>query len=213
LAVASDDRYIIVGSVTGVRVDIPVYDGFDELDAIAPLEVFCNARELGADLHARLVVRQPVDLVTASHGLRLRPDAVFAPGADLVVVPGGGWAARRDVGTWGEVQRGDWLPLLAAAASDGATMASVCTGGMLLAHAGIVGSRRATTHHAAWADLEAAGATLVKERVVDDGDLVTSGGVTSGIDLSLWLVERFSSRDLADAVAASMEYERFRPAG
>ena len=83
---------------------------------------------------------------------------------------------------------------------------------MLLAHAGIVESRRAGTHHTAW-DLRATGATLVKDRVVDDGDLVTSGGVTSGIDLALWLVEREFGRDLAQRTAARMEYPRAVPRG
>jgi transcriptional regulator GlxA family with amidase domain len=194
-----------------VRIDIPIYDGFDELDAIAPLEVFANARAGGADLECRLVARQGKGTVTASHGLRLQPDATYTPGADLLVVPGGGWVGRQEAGSWGEVQRGDWLPLIAAAAADGTTMSSVCTGAMVLAHAGVIGTRRATTHHGAWADLEATGATLVTDRVVDDGDLVTAGGVTSGIDLALWLVERFFSAALADAVAAEMETDRFRP--
>jgi transcriptional regulator GlxA family with amidase domain len=84
---------------------------------------------------------------------------------------------------------------------------------MLLAHAGVIGSRRAATHHSAWGDLTATGATLVRDRVVDDGDVITSGGVTSGIDLALWLVEKYASREIADAVAENLEYgDRARPA-
>lgn len=196
-----------------MRVDIVCYDGVDELDVLGPLEVLRNAEAAGADLSAQLVTRIPVDEVVAGHGLRFAPDAVYAPGADVVLVPGGSWVARREVGAWGEVQRGDWLPLLAAAAAGGAVMASVCTGAMLLAHAGVIGTRRATTHHDAWADLAATGATVVEDRVVDDGDLVTAGGVTSGIDLALWLVERFASPALADGLAAALEYPRARPAG
>lgn len=118
---------------------------------------------------------------------------------------------RADRGAWGEVERGNWLPLLAQARSTARILAGVCTGTMLLAHAGVVGTRRASTHRSAWDDLVATGATLVKERVVDDGDLVTSGGVTSGIDLALWLVERELSPDLADRIAKRMEYARQRP--
>ncbi len=129
-----------------------------------------------------------------------------------MLITGGSWVARSDRGAWGEVQRGEWLPLLLSASQDPqVTMASVCTGTMLLAHAGVVGDRRAGTHHSAWADLESTGATLVRERVVDDGSLVTSGGVTSGIDLALWLVEREFSREIADEVADQMEYSRSRP--
>lgn len=195
-------------------IDIVVYDGSDELDAIGPLEVFQNARAAGADIDVRLVARGDARSVRASHGLRYEVDAPFVPGeADVIVVAGGSWVARSDAGAWGEVQRGDLLPLLAeAAGADRTTLVtSVCTGAMLLAHAGVIGARRATTHHAAWDDLAATGAELVRERVVDDGDLVTAGGVTSGIDLALWLVERWATPALADQLAEGLEYDRFRP--
>jgi transcriptional regulator GlxA family with amidase domain len=193
-------------------IDIAVYDGLDELDALGPLEVLRNAGKAGVDVVARLVTRRPQQVVLGSNGLRFLPDAVYQPGqADVLLVTGGGWAARADTGAWGEVQRGDWLPLLADAARTVTILAGVCTGTMLLAHAGVVGSRRANTHHSAWDDLAATGATLVKDRVVDDGDLVTSGGVTCGIDLALWLVEREFSRALADGIATAMEYPRVRP--
>ena len=193
-----------------MRVDIVVYDGVDELDALGPLEVLRRAA-VAADLTVRLVTREPQDVVRGAWGLRFVPDAVYGPGADVLLVPGGGWAARAPVGAWGEVQRGGWLPLLAGARATTRCIAAVCTGTMLLAHAGLVAGRRATTHHTARDDLRSAGAIVVDERVVDDGDLVTSGGVTSGIDLALWLVERELSAALADDVARRMEYPRQRP--
>jgi transcriptional regulator GlxA family with amidase domain len=148
--------------------------------------------------------------VTASHGTRYEPDATYRPGADVVLVPGGGWIDR-DRGVWQATHEGDWAPLLQEAAREGVVMASVCTGALLLAHAGTIGTRRATTHHLAWDDLAATGARVVKSRVVDDGDLVTSGGVTCGIDMALWLVEREFGRRLADGIADGIEYDRFRP--
>ena len=182
-------------------IDVVVYDGLDELDALGPLEVLRKAGMAGADVVARLVTRCPQQEVVGSSGLRFLADAVYQPGqADVLLVAGGGWAARAATGAWGEVQRGQWLPLLADAARTVPIMAGVCTGTMLLAHAGIVGSRRAGTHHSAWNDLTETGATLVKDRVVDDGDLITSGGVTCGIDLALWLVEREFSRALPTAL-------------
>lgn len=199
-------------SLIDVLIDIVVYDGLDEMDALGPMEVLRSAAAAGADLTARLVTRTPQSLVTGAYGLRFVPDGTFTLGeANVIVIVGGGWAIRADRGAWGEVQRGDWLPLLADAAKSADVVAGVCTGTMLLAHAGIVGTRRACTPHTAWDDLRATGATLVKDRVVDDGDLITSGGVTSGIDLALWLVEREFGRDLAERVAARMEYPRARP--
>ncbi len=189
-------------------VDIIVFDGVDELDALGPLEVLRSAGRLGADVEVRLVTRLPQDLVTGRHGLQFRPDTTFVAGAaDIVIATGGGWGVRDETGAWGEVQRGDWLPLLARAAGHTRIMASVCTGAMLLAHAGVIGTRRATTHRSALDDLRATGATVVPERVVDDGDLVTAGGVTSGIDLALWLVQRELSPEVAARVARNLEHE------
>jgi transcriptional regulator GlxA family with amidase domain len=197
-----------------VLIDIVVFDGLDELDAIGPLEVFRSAGRLGVDVQVRLATRTPTPEVRGAYGLRFRPDATWEPGAaDVVLVPGGGWASRAEVGAWGEYRRGDWLPLLAAAAPSARIMAGVCTGTMLLAHAGVIAGRRATTHHQARDDLAATGAQVVEDRVVDDGDLVTSGGVTSGIDLALWLVERELSSEVAARVAVRMEHGRAWPAG
>jgi transcriptional regulator GlxA family with amidase domain len=79
---------------------------------------------------------------------------------------------------------------------------------MIVAAAGLFKGRPGTTHHAALEDLARAGASLVEERVVDAGDLISAGGVTSGIDLALWLVEREWGRELADAIAVQIEHHR-----
>ncbi len=194
-----------------MQIDIVVYDGLDEMDALGPLEVLRSATAAGANITARLVTRLPSERVTGAFGLRFRPDASYQPGADALIVPGGGWAAKAQRGAWAEVQDGGWLPLLADAGRQVQIIAGVCTGTMLLAHAGVVGTRRATTHHAALTDLADTGAEVVNERVVDDGSLVTSGGVTAGIDLALWLVERLTNQELADRLAWRMEYQRLRP--
>ena len=81
---------------------------------------------------------------------------------------------------------------------------------MLAATAGLTRGRPATTHRGALADLRASGARVVEARVVDDGDLLMAGGVTSGIDLALWIVEREFGAAIADAVTEEMEYPRTR---
>jgi uncharacterized protein (DUF427 family)/putative intracellular protease/amidase len=187
-------------------IDIVLFDGVDELDAVGPLEVLRGAAAQGGDLAVRLVTRTEPLEVTGSHGLRMRADAVYSPGADILLVPGGGWLARAEAGAWAEAERGDWLPLIKAAADRGTLLAAVCTGSMLLARAGVIGARPATTHHGARADLEAAGVRFVDERVVDAGGLITAGGVTSGLDLALHLVERLVSPEAAERQAALLEY-------
>jgi transcriptional regulator GlxA family with amidase domain len=79
---------------------------------------------------------------------------------------------------------------------------------MLASAAGLTRGRPAVTHHDAVEDLRASGAEVVEARVVDDGDLVTAGGVTAGIDMALWLVERHFGADLAARVAAEIEHPR-----
>jgi transcriptional regulator GlxA family with amidase domain len=145
----------------------------------------------------------------ASHGLQVTASGTLDERFDLVIVPGGGWNAGPGVpGVRTEVRRAMLPAALATLHGLGATVASVCTGAMLVATAGLLRSRPATTHHQALDDLAATGATLVDARVVDTGDVLTSGGVTAGLDLALWLVEREWGQDLATRVATQIEHER-----
>jgi len=184
-----------------MRIDIVVFDGMDELDAVGPLEVL---RRAGFDV--RLVALDADRAVTCAYGLTITPDGAPRSDAEVVVFPGGGWVGRAEKGVRAEVESERWKPLIQQAESRGAVLASVCTGAMILASAGALEGRRATTHHNACDDLGAAGATLVRERVVDDRDRVTAGGVTSGIDLALHLVERFAGKPMADRIADDLEY-------
>ncbi|EJN58857.1 DJ-1/PfpI family protein [Halogranum rubrum] len=191
-------------------IDILLYDGFDELDAIAPYEVFQNAAALDADFSVRLVTLDDRTQVTASHGLRVEPDGRLDldDRPDVLVVPGGGWNSRSEAGAWAEAERGVVPDAVATLHDSGVTVASVCTGGMLLARAGLTDGRPAVTHASAVDDLRDSGADVVDARVVDDGDLLTAGGVTSGLDLALHLVDRLAGSAIADRVATEIEYER-----
>ncbi len=195
-------------------IHILLYDGFDEVDAIGPYEVFQCAAEYGADLTASMVTLAEREQVTASHGLRVVPDGVLPPAddanrPDILLIPGGGWEAKTPTNSaWAEAKKGD-IPEMAAAYHEvGARLAAVCTGTMLLATGGITDGRRAITHHTALDELAASGAEVVAARVVDDGDIITAGGVTSGIDLALAIVEREFGVERAEQVATTMEYDR-----
>ena len=85
-----------------MRIDIIVYDGTDELDVVGPLEVLRGAAMAGADLDVRLAGRDSLAPVVGTFGLTFTPDVVFTPGeAEVVVVPGGGWAAKGEHGRLG----------------------------------------------------------------------------------------------------------------
>jgi transcriptional regulator GlxA family with amidase domain len=129
---------------------------------------------------------------------------------DLVLVPGGGWV--RGGGARRAYEDGRLSERLRELRAGGAVMASVCTGALLLAKAGITDGRPATTHRAALDDLAAHGADVDREaRVVDDGDLLTCGGVTSGLDLALHLAQREWGAELAGRIARLMEHEVVGP--
>lgn len=193
-----------------LRVHFLLFGGVDALDYLAPHEVLHHAREAGAMVDTRLVSQSGPRQVTTSSGVRFDVDAGWSPqDADVIVVPGGGYGrGPQTAGVDAEIHRGDIPALLTAARRPGLTFASVCTGAMLLSAAGITKDRPCTTHHFAIADLEKQGGRVTDARVVDDGDLITAGGVTSGLDLGLWLVERTFGANTAHQVQSVLEYER-----
>lgn len=191
-------------------IDILLFDGFEELDAIGPYEAFQIAAAQGASLDVSLVTLEERDRVTAANGLRIEPDGVLSvtEPPDIVVVPGGGWNDRDGAGAWAEAERGTIPDILADLHDAGTTVAAVCTGGMLLARAGLLDGRPAVTHAGALDDLRETDAEVVDARYVDDGDVLTAGGITSGLDLALHLIERLAGAEMADTVATHLEYER-----
>ncbi len=194
---------------TPLRAQVVLFQGVEELDLAAPYEVLSASDHFtDRDVEVRYVALDGPRTITAAFGTRLRADQRWAPEeADLLVVPGGGYARREDPGVWAEIRRGALPRALAAARRPGLTIAGLCTGVMLLSAGGLTRGRPCTTHHRAQADLVEQGGVLKKARVVDDGDLVTAGGVTSGLDLALWLVRRELGVDAALGLESMLEYE------
>jgi transcriptional regulator GlxA family with amidase domain len=188
-----------------MNVVVLLFEGFDELDGIGPYEVFANAARAGADCEVTTASLDG-EPVRASHGLEVGVDgSLDATDPELLVVPGGGWSdggGVRDV-----VEDGTIPDRVDAFHDDGVDLASVCTGAMVLSAAGILDGRPATTHAVAREDLAKAGAELRDARVVDDGEVATAAGVTSGLDLAIHLVERAFGRSVADQVAREMEFD------
>jgi transcriptional regulator GlxA family with amidase domain len=191
---------------------IIAFDGFDELDVVAPFEVLRMAATRQPRWRVELAALDGPCEITANHGMRLQVAARLGPAAgpdrpDVVIVPGGGWISRKPVGARAEIARGALPTALANLHRAGTLVTSVCTGAMLLAAAGLLKDRPAVTHHDALEDLRAIGAQIIPARVVDAGDLVTAGGITSGLDLALHLVERFADATLARELERTLEYE------
>ena len=187
---------------------ILLFDKLEELDAIGPWEVFTMAAaERGSG--SVVTISQSGGMVRCAKGLRIESDHGFedAPPLDILVVPGG-------QGTRTEVDNPvllDWI----AKAADGCTwVTSVCTGSMLLVEAGPARGRRVTTH---WAFVESlrerGGAAEVVDdmRYVRDGNVVTSAGVSAGIDMALWIVGQMDDPAFARRVQRAMEYDPAPP--
>ena len=193
-----------------MHAEILLFDGFDELDAMGPWEVLAGVAAVRDDVTARLVTLEGAREVRADHGAVVRAHGALSERPDVLLVPGGGWFDRTtEDGAWAEAGRGDIPRAIAERHAAGSLVASVCTGALLLAHAGVLRGRRATTNRGALDDLRGfEGVEVVDARVVDDGDVVTAGGPVCGIDLALALVGRFGGAAMAEAAATEIHYER-----
>ena len=192
-----------------LNVGILVFDDVEALDLAGPYEVFSTAARVhgrsvpGEELFRCLLIASGMQPVRARAGMRILPDRVLLPTADIdvLIVPGGEISqAVKDIAVI------DWIR---AQAHSAALVASVCTGAFLLAKAGLLDGLAVTTHWEDQADLQAQFPALKVQQEgpwVDCGKFVTSGGISAGIDMALHLVERLAGRQLALATARQMEY-------
>jgi transcriptional regulator GlxA family with amidase domain len=188
-----------------MRIEIVVFEGFDALDVVAPWEVFARAATIEPGFDVALVRIDGPPVVSAAEGLQLHVvDELGTP--DALFVPGGSWVGGTDTGVPREIRRGTLPRIISELSSSVEWVSSVCTGALLLGEAGILRDRSATTNPAALEELSQYGAVVRRNRVVDDGNLVTAGAVTSGIDLALWLVQRELGETVASTVAQALAY-------
>jgi transcriptional regulator GlxA family with amidase domain len=192
-----------------LRVQVVLFDGVEEQDFIGPYEVFSLAGRLSSGaVRVGYVTGGDPRTVTAAFGTEIVVANGWSPDdADLLVVPGGGFARPDGPGVRAEIAAGALPRALAAAARDGLVISSLCTGAILLAEAGLTTGRPCTTHGGAKRELAERGGVVKDARVVDDGDLVTAGGITSGLELALHLVGRELGSDLAVRIEGVLEYE------
>jgi transcriptional regulator GlxA family with amidase domain len=192
------------------RVGILIFPEVEVLDFCGPFEVFSVTRLDDARRRedpspfAVSLIAEGSEPITASGGLRVLPDHTLAscPALDLLVVPGG-WGTRAALNNAPLI---DWI---AARGRQVRTLTSVCTGAMLLGRAGLLDGRRATTHWRSLDWLQESYPTVAVERalhVVEDGDLLTSAGISAGIDMALRVVARYYGEAVARATARHMEY-------
>ncbi len=189
---------------------ILIFPDVEVLDFCGPYEVFSvtrlneeKRREEPSPFEV-LLIAENKDPVVATGGLRVLPDVTLenCPTLDILVVPGG-WGTRK------EINNETLLSWIAERGGHVETLTSVCTGSMLLGRAGLLDGRRATTH---WRSLdwmrESFPAVTVEDQyhVVEDGNIITSAGISAGIDMALHVVTRYYGDSVARATARNMEY-------
>ena len=179
------------------RIGFLLFPGLTQLDLTGPYEVL--ARLPGAELH---LVWKTLDPVASEHGLAILPTTTLAesPALDLLCVPGGG-------GVNALLDDTEVLAFLRQTAARARYVTSVCTGSLLLGAAGLLWGRRATSHWLSRELLAAFGAEPVPERVVVDGNVITGGGVTAGIDFALLVAAEVAGREAAEAIQLGIEYD------
>ena len=192
------------------RVGIVLFKDIEVLDFCGPFEVFSGTRlnekrrlEEPSPFEV-LLVAEKNDPVVTTGGMKVIPDHTFenCPKLDILVVPGG-------LGTRKELKNPVMLNWLCIRTSEVETLTSVCTGSMLLGFAGLLDGCQATTH---WRSLDwmresfPAVTVIYDKHVVEDGRILTSAGISAGIDMALKVVDRYHGKAIARATARHMEY-------
>lgn len=193
-----------------LNVGILIFDDVEVLDFCGPFEVFSVTAQLNATASDRrpfavFTIAQTDRIVKARGGLQVQPHFTLEnhPPIDILVVPGG-WGTRREVDNPVIL---DWLRKVSGETQ---LNTSVCTGAFLLAKVGLLIEKRATTH---WASISRMRqdfpqtSVIENTRWVDEGNIISSAGISAGIDMSLHVVERVLGREVAENTARQMEYD------
>jgi len=193
-----------MAETTSTKIAIGIWNGVEELDFVGPYEVLTAWANAANGCNVRvLTVAEEADVVRCAHGLQVVPDTTWRDVGDIdvVILPGGG--TRPQAKDERVVQR------LRKLAEGNTLMTSVCTGALVLAAAGLLDGRPATTH---WGSIDSLRAypevdVLPAERFVDSGSVITAQGVSAGIDMALHLVARLDSVDRAREVRRYIQYD------
>ena len=182
-----------------MRIAIPLYDRFTALDAVGPYEVL--TRLPGTEV--TFVAERPGVVRTDTGVLAVAVDTALddLPDPDVIVVPGGPGSRAME-------HPGPLLDWVRAAHDTTQWTTSVCTGSLILAAAGVLDGLEATTYWNSMDELSAHGVTAIDDRrVVPQGKVVTAAGVSSGIDMALWLAAQIAGDDIAKAIQLGIEYD------
>ncbi|WP_026702780.1 DJ-1/PfpI family protein [Salibacterium aidingense] len=189
------------------KIGIYLFDEVEVLDFAGPYEVFSVAYKdrFEDKLFDVTTISETGDMISARNGLQVMPDTSLdqAPNTDVVIIPGGQGAREK------EAYNEKLIKWLRACQDSAEVIASVCTGALVLANAGLLDGKRATTHWGSYDRLAAFSSVDVQHNVkfVDEGSIVTSGGISAGINMAFHLMEKFEGKEAVTQTARWMEYD------
>ncbi|WP_238916304.1 DJ-1/PfpI family protein [Clostridium sp. YIM B02555] len=190
------------------KIGILLFDEVEVLDFAGPFEVFSITTYIGCNEKPFKVstVAQTKDLIKGRNGLKIQPDYDFrdAPQFDILIIPGGYGAEEI------EIHNPKIINWIKNNMNHVDIMASVCTGAFLLAKAGLLDGKQATTH---WMDIDRLKNEYNKVNVqrnvkfIDESPIITSGGISAGINMSFYIIKKLLGEEIANATAKRMEYD------
>lgn len=186
-----------------MKIGFVIYDGMTALDFIGVYDPVIRLKTMGFMTDLTWDICSRSEKVLDGHGVELVPGQVsqsLAQGYDMVIVPGG--FSTREL-----IKDGAFLDWLKTAAPCKFKV-SVCTGALLLGAAGFLKDKKATTHPNAFEDLKKYCLAVVDQRIVDEGDVITARGVTSSVDLGLYLCEKIAGKEVKEKIRQQMDYEK-----
>lgn len=185
-----------------LTIGVLLFPQVEELDFVGPFEVLNYVNKIQPNSVKVLLIAKNATPITAFNGMRIIPDATIenAPILDVLVVPGGKGrlAAMKNTVLTSFIRK--QLPAAKY-------ITSVCTGAFLLAEAGLLTGKKATTYHTAFEELSAYAVETLAKKVVQDGKIITAGGVSSGIELGLYVLKQLFGVKIAQEAADKIEYQ------
>lgn len=185
-----------------IAIGILIYPQVEELDFVGPFEVLSYVNKIQPNSTKVMLVAERAEPICAFNGMRIIPDTTIqdCPALDILVVPGGKGrlAAMKNTAIKNFIQE---------QMTSAQFVTSVCTGAFLLAEAGLLCGRKATTYHTAFAELESYSVQVLSAKVVQDGKIITAGGVSSGLELGLYVLKQLYGSAIAQEVADKIEYQ------
>ncbi|HMK60729.1 MAG TPA: DJ-1/PfpI family protein [Dissulfurispiraceae bacterium] len=185
-----------------ISIGILIFPQVEELDFVGPFEVLSYVNKIQPESTKVQLVAEALAPVSAFNGMKIIPDLTLqdCPLFDIVIIPGGRGRSYA-------MKNPAIKEFILRQSKTAHIIASVCTGAFLLAEAGLLTGKKATTYHAAFEELNSYSVKVIKSKVVRDGKIVTAGGVSSGLELGFYLLRELFSPSISQEVANKIEYK------